>query len=78
VRITRNGLRDIAEQFQNWVKNRCQKWGTPILDALEERRDDSVDPYFLSDFVVQLFDGGWTEKYAFSSNLPSPFPRYSG
>jgi hypothetical protein len=45
-RVTRNCLRDIAEQFQNWVKNRCQKWGTPILDAPEGRRDDFVDPYF--------------------------------
>ena len=45
-RVTRNCLRDIAEQFQNWVKNRCQKWGVPILDAPEGRRDDFVDPYF--------------------------------
>src|SRR5258707_7614444 len=29
-RVTRNCRRDIAEQFQNWVKNRCQKWGTPF------------------------------------------------
>ena len=26
-RVTRNRLRDIAQQFQNWVKNRCEKWG---------------------------------------------------
>ena len=45
-RVTRNLLRDIAQQFQNWVKNRCQKWGAPILDAPEGRRDDFVDPYF--------------------------------
>ena len=37
-RVTRNRLRDIAEQFQNWLKNRCQKWGTPILEAPEGRR----------------------------------------
>jgi hypothetical protein len=45
-RVTRNRLGDIAQQFQNWVKNRCQKWGAPILDAPEGRRDDFVDPYF--------------------------------
>ena len=45
-RVTRNCLRDIAEQFQNWVRNRCQKWGAPILDAPDGRRDDFVDPYF--------------------------------
>src|ERR1700676_3336889 len=45
-RVTRNRLRDIAQQFQNWVKNRCQKWKAPILDAPEGRRDDFVDPYF--------------------------------
>ncbi|SRR6266481_2865899 len=32
-RVTRNFLRDIAQQFQNWLKNRCQKWSAPILDA---------------------------------------------
>jgi hypothetical protein len=45
-RVTRGRLRDIAEQFGNWVKNRCQKWGAPILDAPEGRRDDFVEPYF--------------------------------
>src|SRR5262249_42043749 len=28
LRVTRNLLGDIAQQFQNWLKNRCQKWGT--------------------------------------------------
>jgi hypothetical protein len=45
-RVTPNCLRDIAEQFQNRVKNRCQKWGAPILEAPEGRRDNFVDPYF--------------------------------
>ena len=26
-RVTRKRLRDIAQQFQNWVKNRAEKWG---------------------------------------------------
>jgi len=45
-RVTRKRLRDIAEQFGNWVKNRSQKWGAPILEAPEGRRDDFVDRYF--------------------------------
>src|SRR6516165_1959584 len=45
-RVTRKLLGDIAQQFQNWLKNRCQKWGVPILDAPEDRRDDFVAPYF--------------------------------
>jgi hypothetical protein len=45
-RVTRRRLRDIAEQFQNWVKNRVDKWGAPILEAPQGRRDDFVDPYF--------------------------------
>jgi hypothetical protein len=45
-RVTRNCLRDIAQQFQNWLKNRCEKWGVAVLDAPEGRRDDFVDPYF--------------------------------
>jgi hypothetical protein len=43
--VTRNYLRDIAQQFQNWFKNRCEKWGVPALDAPEGRRDDFVDLY---------------------------------
>jgi hypothetical protein len=46
LRVTRNLLGDIAQQFQNWLKNRCQKWSVPILDAPEGRRDDFVAPYF--------------------------------
>ena len=56
-RVTRKRLRDIAQQFQNWVKNRCEKWDAPILDAPEGRRDDFVDPYFKqaeSDEVVAI------------------------
>jgi hypothetical protein len=34
-RVTRNCLRDIAQQFQNWLKSRCEKWGVPDLDAPE-------------------------------------------
>jgi hypothetical protein len=45
-RVTRKRLRDIAEQFGNWVKNRSQRWGAPILEAPEGRRDDFVDRYF--------------------------------
>ena len=39
-------LREIAGQFQNWVLNRSQKWGAPILEAPENRRDKFLDPYF--------------------------------
>jgi hypothetical protein len=45
-RVTRQLLRDIGEQFHNWVKNRAQKWGAPIVDAPNGRRDDFVAPYF--------------------------------
>jgi hypothetical protein len=45
-RVTRKRLREIAEHFGNWVKNRSQKWGAPILEAPEGRRDDFVDRYF--------------------------------
>ena len=56
-RVTRKRLRDIAQQFQNWVKNRAEKWGLPILEAPAGRRDDFVDPYFKqakSDEVVAI------------------------
>jgi hypothetical protein len=44
--VSREVLRDIASQFQNWVVNRSQKWGAPILEAPESRRDEFLRPYF--------------------------------
>lgn len=44
--VSRNVLREIASQFHNWVKDRCQKWQAPILEAPSGRRDDFVDRYF--------------------------------
>jgi hypothetical protein len=56
-RVTRDLLSGIADQFRNWVTNRSQKWGIPILEAPEGRRDDFVDPYFKrakTDVVVAI------------------------
>ena len=44
--VTRKVLRDIADQYQNWVKNRSQKWDVPIMEEPEGRRDDFITPYF--------------------------------
>jgi hypothetical protein len=44
--VSRQVLRDIADQFQGWVRNRAQKWDVPILDAPPGRRDEFVEPYF--------------------------------
>ena len=44
--VSRDVLREIASQFQNWVLNRSQRWGVPILEAPEDRRDKFMDPYF--------------------------------
>ena len=44
--VSRDVLREIASQFQNWVVNRSQKWGAPVLEAPEDRRDKFLDPYF--------------------------------
>lgn len=45
-RVTRDALRDIADQFKNWVTNRSQKWDAPLLDAPTGRRDKFVDEKF--------------------------------
>jgi hypothetical protein len=50
-RVTRKTLTDIADQFQDWLKNRCKKWGAPILEPSEGygdegRRDRLLDAYF--------------------------------
>jgi len=44
--VSRKVLRDIADQFQGWVKNRSQQWDVPIIDAPPGRRDEFVEPYF--------------------------------
>jgi hypothetical protein len=44
--VTRYALRDIAEQFQRWVKDRAAKRSTPIVEAPKGRRDEFVEPYF--------------------------------
>jgi hypothetical protein len=44
--VSRDVLRDIAGQFHNWVQNRSRKWGAPILEAPQGRRDEFVGPYF--------------------------------
>lgn len=44
--VTRKVLTDIADRFQNWVKDKAQKWGAPILDAPAGRRDEFVEPHF--------------------------------
>src|SRR6476661_5529469 len=44
--VTRYTLRDIAEQFQRWVKERAAKRNIPIVEAPTGRRDAFVDPYF--------------------------------
>lgn len=50
-RVTRKTLTDIADQFQDWVANRSEKWGAPVLAAPEgaggdSRRDRLLDGYF--------------------------------
>ena len=44
--VSRNVLRGISEQFQNWLKDWSGKRNIPVVDAPEGRRDDFVDPYF--------------------------------
>jgi hypothetical protein len=44
--VSRAVLHEIADQFHHWVVNRSQRWGAPILEAPEGRRDDFVDHYF--------------------------------
>ena len=45
--VSRKVLIDIVDQFGNWVRNRSEKWGAPIVDAPEGRRDEFIEPYFL-------------------------------
>ena len=58
--VSRDLLRDIADQYQNWVTNRSQRWNAPILDDPDGRRDDFMETYFtdpLPDQVVGIIKG---------------------
>src|SRR5215469_11417002 len=44
--VSRDVLREIAQQFQGWVAHRAKKWGAPIVEAPKGRRDEFVEPYF--------------------------------
>src|SRR5271156_2773748 len=44
--VSRYVLRDIADQFQRWLKGSWEKRTIPVADAPKGRRDDFVDPYF--------------------------------
>src|SRR5262245_56152386 len=44
--VSRNTLRGIADQFQQWLKGWAEKRKVPVLDSPNGRRDDFVDPYF--------------------------------
>ena len=58
--VSRHVLRDIAEQFQRWLKEWSDKRNIPVAEAPKGRRDDFVDPYFKgagSDAVVVILKG---------------------
>jgi len=44
--VSRYTLRDIAEQFQRWLKGWSEKRNIPVAEAPKGRRDDFVKPYF--------------------------------
>jgi hypothetical protein len=44
--VSRDVLRGIAEQFQQWVKGWSEKRNIPVVEAPKGRRDEFVDPYF--------------------------------
>jgi hypothetical protein len=41
--VTRNCLRDIAQQIQNWLKKLLREMGRPCFGYTGGRRDDFVD-----------------------------------
>jgi hypothetical protein len=47
--VSRDLLRDIADQYQNWVTNRSLNWNVPILDDPEGRRDDFMESFFIKE-----------------------------
>jgi hypothetical protein len=52
--VTRKVLRDIANQYHDWVERSAKKWGADIVGDPENRRDDFVEPYFRNASPDQL------------------------
>jgi hypothetical protein len=56
--VTRQLLRDIANQYHAWIERRAAERGIPILSDPAERRDEFVEPFFrraqLDEVVVIL------------------------
>jgi hypothetical protein len=51
-------LGEIAEQYKNRVTNRSQKWGVPVLEPPDARRDNFMGAYFKqakADQIVAIF-----------------------
>lgn len=44
--VSRKVLRDVANDYHNWVAHSAQKWGAEIVAAPAGRRDEFVEPYF--------------------------------
>src|ERR1017187_1337306 len=45
--VSRDVLTEIADQFQNWLKGRSEKWGAPILEPPDGTGDDSRRDRFM-------------------------------
>jgi hypothetical protein len=76
--VSRDVLREIADQFQHWVKTRSLKWGAPIVDAPPGRRDEFVAPYFQRaqpDEVVVILRAREPARAGPTPPAPSPGPR---
>jgi hypothetical protein len=52
--VSRGVLRGAAEQFQTWVKEQADGWGTSIVEAPRGRRDEFVEPYFKGASRIRL------------------------
>jgi len=59
--VSRNVLREVANQYHNWAQESAQKWGIAIVHDPKGRRDDFVTPYFANaqpDQVVVIIKAG--------------------
>ena len=75
--VSRHVLRDIADQFQRWLKGWSEKRNIPVADAPKGRRDDFVDPYFKGAAAsASISIIGWptacVRRASTSSNVPMP------
>ena len=69
--VSRHTPRDIAEQFQRWLKGWSEKRNIPVAEAPKGRRDNSIFGKSDENLVCAMYLKAQCAKQAIRSGLPA-------